>query len=89
MRIPLVQEAKHLWMFENGSSIRALPTTPGFLYGTMAIVDEADLIPDLNDLLQRVKPTIDAGGKLILISRSNKRKPNPCSNKSIRPQNQN
>lgn len=76
LRTELIQDAKHLWTFENGSSIRALPTTAGDSYtATMAIVDEADLIPDLNDLLQRVKPTIDAGGKLILISRSNKNKP--------------
>ena len=71
-----VKKSKHLWAFENGSAIRALPTTAGDSYtATMAIVDEADLIPDLNDLLQRVKPTIDAGGKLVLISRSNKKKP--------------
>lgn len=85
MRPALTQKAKHRWQFDNGSSIIALPTTAGDSYtATMAIVDEADLIPDLNDLLQRVKPTIDAGGKLILISRSNKKKPKSLFKKIYR-----
>lgn len=76
LRPELITKAKHQWSFINGSVIRALPTTAGDSYtATLAVVDEADLIPNLNELLQRVKPTIDAGGKLVLISRSNKKKP--------------
>lgn len=68
---------EHSWEFENDSTIHALPATAGDSYtATDAIIDEADLIPKLNDTLQRVQPTIDAGGKLILLSRSNKKLPN-------------
>lgn len=42
----------------------------------LAIVDEADLIRDLNAVMSGVKPTIDAGGQLVLLSRSNKATPN-------------
>lgn len=36
------------------------------------IIDEADLIRNLDDVLSGAKPTIDAGGKLILLSRTEK-----------------
>jgi hypothetical protein len=66
----------HEWMLSNGSSVRAFPTTAGDSYtATLAIVDEADLVPDLNRLMNAVKPTIDGGGRMILLSRSNKREP--------------
>jgi len=35
---------------------------------TMAIIDEADFIQWLKRLMNAVKPTIDAGGHLVLIS---------------------
>ncbi len=73
--IPLetVDDDKRLFSLSNGSNIRAFPTSAGDSYtATLAIVDEADAPKDLNRLLQRVKPTIDAGGKLILLSRSYK-----------------
>ena len=38
----------------------------------LVIVDEADLISDLDDLMERVGPTIEGGGRMILLSRSNK-----------------
>jgi hypothetical protein len=38
-------------------------------------VDEADLVPDLDGLLRAVKPTTDAAGRLLLISRADKGKP--------------
>lgn len=61
--------------FSNGSVIRGFPSTTGDSYtATLAIVDEADLVPDLDTLLTSVKPTIDAGGQLILLSRANKAK---------------
>lgn len=64
------------WVLENGSSVRAFSTNSGDGYvSTLAIVDEADLSPDLNKLMRSVKPTIDNGGKLILLSRTNKSEP--------------
>lgn len=66
----------HQWTLPNGSTARCFPTTAGDSYAaTLAIVDEADLVPDLNSLLGSVKPTIDAGGKLLLLSRSDKQRP--------------
>jgi hypothetical protein len=65
------------WILANGSSIRAFPTSAGDGYvSTLAVVDEADLTPDLNRLMRAVKPTIDNGGKLILLSRVDKTTPN-------------
>jgi len=64
------------WALSNGSVIRAFPTSAGDGYvSTLAIVDEADLTPDLNKLLRSVKPTIDNGGKMILLSRVDKSTP--------------
>jgi len=61
----------------NGSVVRAFPSNAGDSYtATIALVDEADLVPDLDTLLGKVKPTIDAGGKLILLSRADKSTPN-------------
>jgi hypothetical protein len=62
--------------FANGSHVRAFPTSAGDSYAaTYALVDEADLVPDLGVLLGRVKPSIDAGGRIAVISRANKRLP--------------
>ena len=58
---------------------RSFPTTKhsGRMYtATLAIVDEADFIQWLKRLLNAVKPTIDAGGQLILLSTADKEKPN-------------
>jgi hypothetical protein len=55
----------------------AFPTTAGDSYtATLAVVDEADLCPDLDRLMRAVKPTIDGGGRMILLSRADKSKPN-------------
>jgi hypothetical protein len=56
---------------EKGSWARAFTTTKhsGRTYtATLAIIDEADFIFWLKRLLNAVKPTIDAGGQLCLIS---------------------
>jgi hypothetical protein len=67
----------HAWHFSNGSETYAFPTTAGDSYtASTALVDEADLIPDLDKLMTAVKPTIDGGGRMILLSRSNKDEPN-------------
>ncbi len=69
-------DSDHDWLLSNGSNAKAFPTTGGRSYtGSIAVVDEADYVPDLNALLNAVKPTIDAGGKLILLSTSDKGQP--------------
>jgi hypothetical protein len=66
----------HEWHLASGSRAMAFPTTAGDSYtATLAVVDEADLCPDLNRLLRAVKPTIDGGGRLLLISRADKSRP--------------
>lgn len=72
----VIDDNDHVWSLSNGSVVRAFPTSAGDSYtATLAIVDEADLVPDLNRLMRAVKPTIDAGGRMILLSRSDKKKP--------------
>ncbi len=72
----VLQDNDHEFLLSNGSVARAFPTTAGDSYtASVVLVDEADLVPDLNQLMRSVKPTIDAGGKMILLSRSDKSKP--------------
>lgn len=69
-------DAKHDWVLSNGSSAKAFPTTGGRSYtGSIVLVDEADFVEDLDGLLNAVKPTVDAGGQLIMISTVDKSKP--------------
>lgn len=64
------------WMLANGSTARAFAKTGGDSYSaTLAIVDEADVVPNLNVMMRAISPTIDTGGKLFLISRADKSKP--------------
>lgn len=66
----------HEWALVSGSRALAFPTTAGDSYtATLAVVDEADLCPDLDRLMRAVKPTIDGGGRMILLSRADKSKP--------------
>lgn len=72
----VISSNDHEWMLSNGSVARAFPTSAGDSYtASLAIVDEADLTPDLNRLMRAVKPTIDGGGRMILVSRANKSEP--------------
>ena len=83
-RLPDFMQAREIvtdntlaFQLSNGSVAYAFPTTAGDSYtATAVLVDEADLVPDLNALMQAVKPTIDAGGQMLMISRSNKKVPN-------------
>lgn len=69
-------DAKHDWVLSNGSSAKAFPTTGGRSYtGSIVLVDEADFVEDLDGLLNAVKPTVDAGGQLLMISTVDKSKP--------------
>ncbi len=66
----------HEFRLANGSAALAFPTTGGRSYtATLALVDEADHTDNLDALLNAVKPTIDAGGRLILLSTANKSQP--------------
>lgn len=64
------------WELSNGSGAMAFATTGGRSYTfSVVIVDEADFQPDLPALMAAVKPTIDAGGSMVLLSTSDKSKP--------------
>src|SRR5262245_39655208 len=66
----------HTLELDNGCGAEAFPTTGGRSYtGTLAVIDEADYVPDLDELLAAVKPTVDASGRLLLISTTDKGKP--------------
>ncbi len=76
----LVVDNVHELRLSNGSAALAFPTTGGRSYtGTLAVVDEADYVcgggGDLEDVLDAVKPTIDAGGRLVLVSTVDKSAP--------------
>lgn len=59
----------------NESRALAFPTTAGDSYAArFGLVDEADLVPNLGDLLLALKPTIE-NGQLVLLSKSNKKEP--------------
>jgi hypothetical protein len=91
-RIPEWMQAREVltdntlaFQLSNGSIAYGFPTTAGDSYtATAALVDEADLLPDLNALMAAVKPTIDAGGSMMMISRSNKKEPNSPFKKLFR-----
>jgi hypothetical protein len=66
----------HEWELSNGSRVLAFPTTAGDSYtATLAVVDEADLVADLDRLMRAVKPTTDGGGRMLLLSRVDKSRP--------------
>jgi hypothetical protein len=66
----------HTFELSNGSTARAFPTSAGDSYtAKFAMVDEADLAPDFNRLMRAVKPTIDTGGKMVILSRADKSTP--------------
>lgn len=70
------ENSRTVWTLANGSTAQAFPATGGDSYTfTDALVDEADLCDDLGGMLDAIKPTIDGGGRLVLLSRVNKRTP--------------
>jgi hypothetical protein len=72
----IVVSSASVLMLSNSSTARAFPATSGDSYtGTFAIIDEGDLVPDLASLLVSVRPTVDAGGKLFLLGRVDKSRP--------------
>lgn len=76
MRETPKEDNKTIWQIGNGSTAMAFATNGGRQYTfSIAMVDEADYQPDLSLLLTAVEPTIDAGGKMWLISSANKDEP--------------
>lgn len=76
LQLPVLTDNDTHWQLGNGSVARAFPTTAGDSYvNTLVIADEFDLVDDQDRLLGAVKPTIDAGGKMILLSRVDKTRP--------------
>jgi hypothetical protein len=73
---PAAIDNNNHWRMANGSAVRAFSSTSGdsYTFGYV-LVDEADLIPDLGGVLRRAEPTIADGGKMRLVSRSNKTAP--------------
>jgi len=81
----LLTDSSHVWQLSNGSVAYGFPTTAGDSYtASMAFVDEADLVPDLDKLMNAVKPTIDGGGRMVLLSRTDKTKPNSTFKRTYR-----
>jgi hypothetical protein len=67
---------EHELGFGNGSRAMSFPTTGGRSYtATLVVVDEADHLPNLQKMIASVKPTVDAGGRLILLSTVDKSEP--------------
>jgi hypothetical protein len=72
----VVKNNEREWVLSNGSRALAFSTRGGRSYtGTVAVIDEADFVPNLADFLNAIKPTTDAGGQLFLISTSDKARP--------------
>lgn len=72
----IIADSAHDWQLSNGSSAKAFPATGGRSYtGSKAIVDEADFVEDLDELINAVQPTVDAGGQMIMISTVDKSRP--------------
>jgi len=69
-------DSAHQFALSNGSVAYAFPTTAGDGYtATNVLVDEADLVPNFKAMMRSVKPTMEAGGRMIMISRADKTKP--------------
>jgi hypothetical protein len=81
----LVADKTHKLEFPSGSRALAFATTGGRSYtATLAIIDEADHVPDLEKMLAAIKPTVDAGGRLILLSTVDKSQPESVFKKIYR-----
>lgn len=64
------------WRLPSGSRALSFPTTGGRSYtASIVVVDEADFIERFDEVMNAVEPTIDGGGKMILISTVDKSKP--------------
>jgi phage terminase large subunit-like protein len=74
--LSITSDSKLKFSLSNGSVIRALSSGTGDSYtGQLVLADEFDLVQDQQKLLLAVRPVVSAGGKLLLISKSNKTQP--------------
>lgn len=75
----ILVDATQQWEWSNGSRFITFASRgPGgdSYTADLVIIDEADLIPELNQLLEGAEPTVAGGGQLVLLSRVDKGKPN-------------
>lgn len=73
------------WELSNGSVAMAFATTGGRQYTfSLLIADEADFQENLPSFMRATKPAIDAGGRMILLSTSDKGKPGSLFKKIYR-----
>lgn len=78
---------QHALSLASGASAMAFATTAraGRSYtATFVVIDEADYVLNLQALLNATKPTIDAGGQLVLLSTADKAKPESTFKKIYR-----
>lgn len=68
---------RHEIPFTNGSMMYGLnPDRGRGQSGTYCVVDEADFMEDLNSIFDKVESAVNAGGRIVLVSTSNKEEPN-------------
>lgn len=75
---------QHEVEFANGSTAQALTTAGDSYTASLVVVDEADLLPDLAGLLESIEPTIGDGGRMVLVSKTDKSKPESAFKKIYR-----
>lgn len=69
----ILKNDMHNWRLSNESYAKAFPANRGDSYTAgLVIIDEAGKIEDLDGLMQSTRPTIDGGGKMILVGKANK-----------------
>ena len=74
LRAPLLRQNLESVHFRNGSRLLALPSTKAAGIGftaSVVIMDEADFHEQFAENYAAVKPTVDAGGQLIVVSTAN------------------
>lgn len=72
----ILKNDMHNWRLSNESYAKAFPANRGDSYtASVVIIDEAGLIPDLDQLMKATRPTVDGGGKMIMIGKANKEVP--------------
>lgn len=75
LREPPEEDTKTVWELANGSRVIAFPTSAGDSYTfSDVLIDEADKCP-LKEMLSSLKPTIDGGGHMVILSKAYKELP--------------
>lgn len=71
---PLEQQSLHKLVWKNGSTIRSLAATKSAgrsFTATLVLMDEAAFMANGEELYNALKPTIDGGGQLFVVSTAN------------------